>query len=258
MNNKVSYFRSLHQQEEPLLIGNVWNAQSAKAHAKAGFKAVATSSSAVAETMGYADGEQMQFEEYLFVIERIIRTIEIPLSVDLETGYGDSPSAIAGNIKRLSELGVVGINIEDSVIRNGERKIMDIASFAAKISQVVELVKTSEIDIFINLRSDPFLLGLPSANSAAVDRAKIYNNTGVDGLFFPCVTSLTDMRSITGITPLPVNVMCMPGLPGFDELKEAGVKRISMGNFVNKAVYKGLDTLLGSIEKERSVAPLFI
>ncbi|PZR29802.1 MAG: isocitrate lyase/phosphoenolpyruvate mutase family protein [Citrobacter freundii] len=254
MSNKISLFRQLHQQAEPLLIGNVWNAQSAKVFEKAGSKAIATSSAAVAETLGYTDGENMRFEEYLFIIERIIKATSLPLSVDLETGYGDTPAAIAENIKHLSELGVVGVNIEDSVITNGNRRIVDLASFAAKISEVVQLVKTSGIDIFINLRSDVFLLGLPSAKEAAIDRTKLYNNTGVDGLFFPCITDIDDIRTITGISKLPVNVMCMPNLPNFEELKNAGVKRISMGNFVNGTLYRKLEELIRGIEGEQSFA----
>lgn len=257
MNNNVSLFNQLHHQDEPLLIGNIWNAQSAKAFAKAGYKAIATSSAAVAETLGYSDGENMSFEEYLFLVERIIRATTLPLSVDLETGYGDTPAAIAENIKHLSELGVVGVNIEDSVITNGNRKIIDLASFAAKISQVVELVKTSGIDMFINLRSDVFLLGLPAAREAAIDRAKIYNTTGVDGLFVPCISSIDDIRAVTSVSKLPVNVMCMPNLPNFDELKQAGVKRISMGNFVNGKLYKDLEELIGKIDSAQSFSPVF-
>lgn len=257
MSNKVSLFRQLHQQAEPLLIGNVWNAQSAKVFEKTGSKAIATSSAAVAETLGYTDGENMSFEEYLFIIERIIKATTLPLSVDLETGYGDTPAAIAENIKHLSELGVVGINIEDSVITNGNRKIVDLASFAAKISEVVQLVKTSNIDIFINLRSDVFLLGLPSAKEAAIDRTKLYNSTGVDGLFFPCITDINDIRAVTGISKLPVNVMCMPNLPNFEELKNAGVKRISMGNFINGALYRHLEELIGGINQDQSFSRIF-
>src|SRR6187551_2268307 len=119
--NQFETFNALHHQREPLLIGNVWNAQSAKVFEKLNFKAIATSSAAVAETLGYADGEQMSFEEYMFVVKHIARAVPLPLSVDLESGYGLDASDVAENILKLSKAGAVGINIEDSILRNGKR-----------------------------------------------------------------------------------------------------------------------------------------
>src|SRR6478735_10133337 len=129
MNNSENFNR-LHQQESPLLVANVWSAQSAKVMEKLNLQAVATSSSAVAATLGYADGEAMSFEEYFFVIKRIKASTNLPLSVDLETGYGKSVKEIVANIKRLHEIGVVGINIEDSILENRERTIADAETFA--------------------------------------------------------------------------------------------------------------------------------
>lgn len=85
----IEVFKELHKSNEPLLLGNVWNPQSAKAYEKLGYKALATSSSAVAHSLGYEDGENMTFDEYLYIIERILRSISIPLTVDLESGYGE-------------------------------------------------------------------------------------------------------------------------------------------------------------------------
>src|SRR6187551_164728 len=96
--NQFETFNALHHQSEPLLIGNVWNVQSAKVFEKLKFKAIATSSAAVAETLGYADGEQMSFEEYLFVIRHIMKAVPLPLSVDLEAGYGTTANEVAKNI----------------------------------------------------------------------------------------------------------------------------------------------------------------
>lgn len=111
---KIQDFKNLHQNEQPLLIGNVWNVQSAKVYEELGFKALATSSSAVANSLGYEDGEQMSFEEYFYLIERIAKSTSILLSVDLESGYGKDAIDIVENISKLSEIGIVGINLEDS------------------------------------------------------------------------------------------------------------------------------------------------
>src|SRR5262249_26319728 len=132
--NNVQYFIDLHKQADPLMIANVWNAESAKVFERTGFKAIATSSAAVAEALGYRDGEEMSFEEYLFIVKRIRASVNLPLSVDLETGFGKTPDEIISNIEKLSQLGVVGINIEDSSITNGTRKIHDAATFSRKLS----------------------------------------------------------------------------------------------------------------------------
>lgn len=257
MTNTIDQFRKLHQQEEPLLIGNAWNVQSARVFEKLGFKAIATSSSAVAETLGYADGEAMSFEEYLFIIKRISKSINLPLSVDLEAGYGNSADAIVENIKRLYELGVVGINLEDSIVSAGKRSIVEAGAFAEKVSTIVNRLTGSKIEMFINLRSDVFLLGLPGGADEAVTRATLYTKTGASGLFFPCVTQLDDIKALTKASSLPLNVMCMPALPSFAELKKAGVKRISMGNFLNGTIYKKLEAITQDIVKEGNFQPVF-
>src|SRR5688572_26143183 len=119
MKSSFDQFVKLHLQVEPLLIANVWNAQSARLFEKLKFKALATSSAAVASTLGYSDGEQMSFDEYIFVVKRIRAVTSLPLSVDLEGGYGATADEVVPNIKSLSREGVVGINIEDSTIVNG-------------------------------------------------------------------------------------------------------------------------------------------
>jgi PEP phosphonomutase and related enzymes len=257
MDEKVKLFRSLHGQEEPLLIGNVWNAQSAKVFEAHKFKAIATSSSAVAETLGYKDGEQMSFDEYVFVIRRIASVTNLPFSVDLEMGYGATADAIVENILALSKIGVVGINIEDTRISDGKRTIRDTQEFSSLMKSIVASLKAKGTPMFINVRCDAFLLGLADALGEATKRTDQYQQTGVDGLFFPFVTRLDDIRALTRTSKLPVNVMCMPELPDFKSLKESGVKRISMGNFVNKKVYHELDVSLSTVVNAQSFNSLF-
>lgn len=257
MSTLFQRFNELHQQEEPLLIGNVWNVQSAKIYENNNFKAIGTSSAAVAETLGYADGEQMSFEEYLFVVKRIANSVSIPLTVDLEAGYGKTVTEIVANIKKLHELGVSGVNIEDSVLVNGDRKIVDTESFAAKIKAITTELSASKIDLFINLRSDVFLLGLYNALAEAQKRIESYRSTGAHGLFFPCVTKTEDIITLTKATNLPVNVMCMPTLPDFTTLKNAGVKRISMGGFLNRKAYQFLEAETQIILDQKSFVSVF-
>lgn len=241
MENRVEVFNALHHQPEPLLVGNVWNVQSARVFEKLKFKAIATSSAAVAETLGYADGEQMSFEEYLFVVRHVLKAVALPLSVDLEAGYGTTANEIAKNIDRLATLGVVGINIEDSIVRDGKRSMTEVNEFTKLLEGIGQNLKSGNVKMFINVRCDAFLLGLPNPVDEAIRRMNAYQQTGVQGLFFPCITKVEDIRAITQASKLPVNVMCMPGLPDFTELQKAGVKRISMGNFLNHSVYNHLE-----------------
>lgn len=250
-------FKSLHEQAEPLLIGNVWNAQSARACEKLKFKAIATSSAAVAESLGYSDGEEMTFEEYVFVIDRIRKATSLPLSVDLEGGYGNDVLAITENLQRLAKAGVAGVNIEDSKMENVSRAIVDATKFSALLADIVEELKSTSTNIFINVRCDAFLLQLPSAREEALARLKLFEHTGVHGLFFPCITAVEDIRAVVSATKLPVNVMCMPALPDFKALKGIGVKRISMGNFYNKDVYAHFERQLQITLENGSFGHLF-
>lgn len=250
-------FRELHSGSDPLLIGNVWNVQSAKVFEKVGFKAIATSSAAVAETLGYQDGQVMSFDEYAFVVKRIVKATSLPVSVDLESGYGKTPAEIAKNILQLHEMGVVGVNIEDSGIEGAKRIIADAGEFANTLKQVVDLVNGKEHRVFINLRSDTFLLGMTDPVKESKRRITLYEKTGVNGLFLPCITELNDIKAIVSATNLPLNVMCMPALPDFDTLKAVGVKRISMGNFLNKKVYQNLEKDVQGIVDDRSFASIF-
>jgi 2-methylisocitrate lyase-like PEP mutase family enzyme len=257
MKNRFEDFLALHHSNDLLHVGNVWNAQSAKVYETLGFKVVATSSAAVAESLGFSDGEDMPIEDYLFVIQRIIASTNAIVTVDLEGGYGRSAAEISSNIKRLYDLGVSGINIEDSVVTDGKRSIADAEEFAQKLRQIVEQLNRDGVKMFINLRTDSFLLGLPNALEDALGRIPVYAETGVHGLFFPCITQISDIKKIATLSKLPVNVMCMPGLPSFNELQQAGVRRVSDGPFLNTHIYKALGDVMSRINAENSFASLF-
>ena len=196
MNNRFEEFHALHKQKEVLLIANVWDVQSSRIFEASQFKAIATSSSAVAECLGYADGQEMSFEEYLFIIKRILASVSIPLSVDIEFGYGETTDQIAENIGRLHDLGVVGINIEDSVIVDGKRSISPAEEFARKLKSITGLLKSQNREVFIHLRSDPYLLGLTDPLNESLARIKYYDQSGAHGLFFPCVTNIEDIKKL--------------------------------------------------------------
>jgi 2-methylisocitrate lyase-like PEP mutase family enzyme len=241
MTSQLQQFRKLHYNESPLLLGNVWNVQSAFVFQNLGFEAIGTSSSAIAKSLGYEDGENISFEDYLFIIDRIIKSVNLPLSVDLEAGYGKTEEAIVSNIARLIKLGVAGINIEDSIVVNNKRSIQKANDFANKLYNITTELNNRNMELFINVRCDAFLLNLPDTWNEAIKRIRLYENAGIDGIFLPCITNETDIKKVVEITKLPLNVMCMPDLPDFKRLQELGVKRISMGNFVNGHIYKQME-----------------
>ncbi|MCW3464393.1 isocitrate lyase/PEP mutase family protein [Chitinophaga nivalis] len=257
MSTAFQTFKDLHQAGGLLTLPNIWDAGSALLLQEKQFPAIATSSMAVANSLGYGDGEEMSFEEYLFVIRRILAAIQIPLSVDLETGYGRTPEEIYERVLTLVNLGVAGINIEDSAIGSAGRTLQDAVTFARTITYLKERLTAENQSLFINVRCDTFLLGVADALPESLRRIKLYETTGADGIFLPCIREQADIVAAVGATTLPLNVMCIPGLPDFDMLRAAGVKRVSMGGFLYQAVYNQVGALSDRIDSEQHFAGLF-
>lgn len=255
---KFETFKALHLDKKAFILPNVWNAESARLVQEAGFKATATSSAAVANSLGYEDGENIIFEEYLFVIRRITVSVDIPFSVDIETGFGHTPREIAERIKSLSELGVSGINIEDSVIQTSSRRTLSNASeFAEKIRGIKNSLLSENIPMFINVRSDTFLLDVTDKLEETKKRAKLYEKAGADGLFLPGIEDKNEIEQMVSSTGLPLNVMSTPVLPGFDTLNRLGVKRVSLADYLFKKVYSKISAVTKKINEDQSCSPLF-
>lgn len=246
----------MHQQATPLLLCNVWDVASAKTAEKMGFSAIGTSSAAIASMLGYQDGEEMLFEELLFIVKRIAACSKLPLTVDIEAGYSDDPLVTANYIKALTTVGVVGINLEDSKV-NGLRTLFDANTFADYLSKIKQELRQQQIDIFINVRTDTFLLGEENALLATQKRMSLYQNAGANGLFVPCITKVDDIQAVVNAINLPVNVMCMPNLPDFDTLTTLGVKRISMGNFLFDKLQADFEDELKQILEKNSFLSVF-
>jgi len=238
MTTNFKKFKNLHYGKNLFILPNAWNAKSASLFQEKGFPAVGTSSAAVATSLGYEDGEGMPFEDYLFIIKRILNTVNIPVTVDIEMGYGKTNKQIADNIQKLSELGVAGINIEDSVIENSKRSLKNTSEFAKTIEHVKDHLTTKNLSLFINIRCDTYLLHVKDKQKETSKRLAIYQKTGADGIFLPCINSENDIAKAVSNAKLPLSVMCIPGLPGFEKLYELGVKRASMGPFMFTKTYK--------------------
>lgn len=255
MSSSFQTFKA-HHSAELFVLPNIWDAQSAMVAEKEKFPAVATSSAAVAEALGYEDGEQMPFSDYLFVVKRIVSTVRVPLTVDMEMGYGKTKEEIHTNLRRLVELGVAGINIEDSAIHNGARSLRDAGEFAKLIQYLKGKLESEKAELFINLRCDTYLLNLENRQKETLNRLKVYNTCGADGIFLPCINQENDIAEAIGHSQLPLSVMCIPGLPDFGKLNNLGVKRASMGPFLFRKVYGNVTSLLQSVNRSKGFAPL--
>lgn len=254
--SKFNTFKNLHHAKELLVLPNVWNAESAALVEQSGFSAIATSSSAVAAGLGYGDGEQMPFKDYLFMVGRIAATIKLPLTVDLEMGYGKTPDEIFANVSALASLGVVGINFEDSHFVDSKRKLQDVNAFAKKLEGLKNKMVTNGTEVYVNLRCDTYLLNVENKESETVLRAKIYESSGADGLFLPCITRSEDISAAVATTRLPLNVMAYPGLPDFDALTSLGVKRLSLGGFLFDSVYGSIKNIVHTVRENKSIKSL--
>jgi 2-methylisocitrate lyase-like PEP mutase family enzyme len=247
MNNYGAFFQ-LHHQKSPFIIANAWNAKSAKIIENSGYAAIATSSGAIADSLGYADGEKIPFNELLYVVRRIISSISIPLSVDLERGYTNDLTELNDNIQKLIDAGVVGINLEDA---QGEE------IYLKKLNSIKNYLTKTNQKLFVNARTDGFLQKIESPLERTLERARLYEDAGADGLFVTGVQDIAVVKEITSSVTLPVNVVGVPNLSSVEALTESGVKRISMAVLLYKATYNQLEKVVRNIQTEQSFASLY-
>jgi 2-methylisocitrate lyase-like PEP mutase family enzyme len=229
-SEKAECFAGLHVKGRPMLLYNAWDAGSAKAILAAGAQAIATSSWSVAEAQGYRDGEAIPIALAEQIVGRIAATVDVPVTVDFEGGYSEDDDELAGNIARLIDLGVIGVNFEDRVVRG--TGLYDIARQAERIAAIRETAGQQGVNLFINARTDVFFEHGDDAAGAvpeALERAKAYTAAGASGLFVPGLVDTALIGRIVESTSLPVNVMVMDGVPSNDRLAELGVARISYG-----------------------------
>lgn len=240
-------FKELHESELPLIIGNIWDVQSAKLAEKAGYLAVGTSSTAISNILGYEDGQMLAFDELLFFVERIVKHINIPLTVDMEAGYSLDSNQINQNIQQLIHLGVAGINIEDSLVENGKRSQVALETFAKSIANIRTFLEEKNSNLFINARIDSYLLGRTDALNDTIARVKAVDAAGTNGIFIPGIANSVDIKTIVETTSLPLNTYAIPGVPSYEELTKLGVKRISSGGALQVKTYAFAEELFTNI-----------
>lgn len=227
MTSKVDQFRALHAPGNPLVLFNIWDAGSAKAVAGAGAQAIATGSFGVAEAQGFKDGETLPLDVVLENLRRILSVTDLPVTLDMEAGYGDMPEQVAHSVAKAFDLGAAGINMEDRL--PGQSALL-VPEKAAK-----RIAAAASTGIFVNARTDVYLGKKPEDYSPAliaevISRAKTYADAGAGGLFVPFLGDHSVIRQICEGSPLPVNVLWGPGRGTHAELAALGVARISYGH----------------------------
>lgn len=255
--NTFQQFKNQHEQSSPLYIGNVWDVSSTMMLENKNYKALGTSSAAIATSLGYEDGEEMSFDELVQVVETITARTSLPLTVDLEGGYSRDPEEISKNIMRLNELGAVGVNLEDSIVIDGNRQIVDATEFSKTIKVIKKCLAEKGTEIFLNVRTDFYIMGLENPLEETLLRSTLYEQAGADGIFVPCVTDEEDIKEIVKNITVPLNVMTMPTLPSFQKLQQLGVKRVSAGPFIYNKINEYFNNMLEAIDKRQSFDPIF-
>jgi len=229
---KAERFRALHVPGKPLVLFNIWDAGGAKAVAAAGAKAIATGSWSVANANGFADGEHTPLALAMNNLRRIVDATDLPVTIDLESGYGDTADAVAETCRLAIGAGAVGCNLEDSFPANG--KLRETVDQSDRIRRVRQIANATGIRFFINARTDVFFQLPPERHddlmvADAIRRARAYAEAGADGLFAPGLSNIGLIASLAKLSPLPLNIMVGDATPPLGALAAHGVARVSHG-----------------------------
>ena len=221
----AAVFHALHQ--DFLILPNVWDAASAKIVERAGARAIATSSAAVAWAHGFADGHDLPIAKLVTSVEEIARVTALPITCDAEGGYADDPAHVAENVAALIGAGAVGINLEDG------REPHDL--HLRKIEAARAAAERAGVNLYINARTDVYLKQLTPAEQAleeTIRRGRAFKPAGANGLFAPFAMKPDDIRAIAAAVELPLNMMAWPGAPDAAMLQSLGARRLSAATWM--------------------------
>jgi 2-methylisocitrate lyase-like PEP mutase family enzyme len=231
-SKKAVHFREMHAPGKPLILFNIWDAGSAKAVAAAGARAIATGSWSVADANGYADGEQLPLAVALDNLRRIVRATDLPVTVDLESGYGETPAEVGETIAKAIAAGAIGCNLEDSYPKDGSLRPM--ADHVDRVRFARRAAEAAKVPFYINARTDVFFQRDEEQHDGAMvnealARGRAYAEAGASGLFVPGLVDIALVKRVTSASSLPVNIMIGSTSPSIHDLASSGVARVSHG-----------------------------
>jgi 2-methylisocitrate lyase-like PEP mutase family enzyme len=239
ITDKGQRFAALHGASSPFVIANAWDASSARLLAALGFPALATSSAAMAAMLGRRDG-QVTRDEALVHARAIVEATDLPVSADLEKGFGDSPAEVAETIRMAATTGLAGGSIEDAT-GNADKPLFDLGLAAERVAAAVEAARALPFKFTLTARAENFLRGNPDLDDT-IARLQAFERAGADVLFAPGLPDLASIRAVCHSVSRPVNFMA--SLPGktfsLAELEAAGVKRVSLATALYRAAMTGL------------------
>lgn len=239
---RAQALRTMHDRRSVLLLPNAWDAGSARLLAARGFGAIATTSGGVAWALGYRDGEQAPLEDTLDVVRRIVRVVDVPVTVDFESGYGATPADVAVSIHAVIEAGAVGVNLEDGMPGHGP--LRSVADGAARIAAARAAATAAGVPLVINARVDNWMHPQDDPGDALADataRAQAYLAAGADCVYPIGLSDQATLKAFIKAVDAPVNVMGHAGMPSLAELGALGVARVTTATSLTTLVFGTLD-----------------
>jgi 2-methylisocitrate lyase-like PEP mutase family enzyme len=230
---KAHRLLQLHHGEKPLVLVNAWDAASACIVEQAGFPAIATSSAALANALGFPDGQKLPWMDMLTAIGRIAGAVKVPVTADIEAGFSADPQQLETAMEQVIEAGAVGVNLEDAIPGHERGPLYPLPEQLARIRAVRKAGLKRKVHLVINARTDAYWQqGVQPAEALrnTLDRGKEYLKAGADCVFVPLLRDPAHIRAVVEEWKAPVNVLAFSGCPSIPELTALGVKRISMGS----------------------------
>jgi 2-methylisocitrate lyase-like PEP mutase family enzyme len=257
LQRRAKAFRDLHFGESLLILPNIWDPLGASMLEELGYPAVATASASIAYTHGMPDGENIRFSELISLLTKIVLSVNIPVTADIESGYANNKSELQENIRLVIQSGVAGINIEDYDLIN--RKLFPVEVHCKRIKIVRETADAMGIPLFINARTDVYVKGTEWKTNGekweeTVKRGKAYLQAGADGFYPITMTDEKEIAALVAEVPGPVNILANPGIPGIKTLKEAGVARLSLGPGFLKAAVRAMKQTALQLKNEEGLS----
>jgi 2-methylisocitrate lyase-like PEP mutase family enzyme len=257
---RAEQFRKLHHGPRMLLLLNAWDVASARILEECGHPAIATSSAAVAFSLGYPDGQRISRDEMLEVCGRIARAVNIPVTADLEAGYGTTVKDMVETVKAAIAEGIIGMNLED-VTGDHENSVVDLPLQVEKIRAISETAKSVGVPFVLNARTDVYLMPIgPEATrlERTVERLRAYRDAGAACLFAPGVYDRDIIAKLVKALEAPLNILANPALPPMAELEKIGVARVSAGSGIMRAAMGVVQRVAKEVLEKRSFDTMFV
>lgn len=254
-SSKAQHFFQLHKRSSTFVLPNAWDVISAKVFEESGYEAIGTTSAGIAASLGYQDGQNLPLHKLIETIEAIVRSINIPVSADIEAGYGSTVEEVVETVKKVLTAGAIGVNLEDAT-GNPKDPIFECTLQMEKIAAIRQFAESQEgAQLFINARTDLYWLDIGDTETRfhqAVTRAKAYQEAGADCIFIPGLNHIGDIQRFRNEISCPINLLASSKMPSLTDLSKVGIERISCGSGPFRATVNLLRAISDEIINEQT------